>query len=137
MLSSRVGLSRPGEKVTLEVWRDKKLETVVATLGASTDKTELAQADGDPGSGERLGLALRPLNRDERGEVGSGGLVVENADGAAAKAGVQQGDVVLAVNGKPVGSVDDVKAVLAAKPKRVALLIWRDGERIFFPVNLG
>jgi serine protease Do len=80
---------------------------------------------------------LRPLNRDERGEVGASGLVVENADGAAAKAGVQQGDVVLAVNGKPVASIDEVKAILASKPKRVALLIWRDGERIFFPVNLG
>src|SRR5476649_1561066 len=136
MLSSRVGLARPGDKVTLEVWRDKKLETLVATLGASTDKLDVAQA-GDATSGEKLGLALRPLNRDERGEVGANGLVVENADGAAAKAGVQQGDVVLAVNGKPVGSIDEVKAILSAKPKRVALLIWRDGERIFFPVNLG
>ena len=136
MLSSRVGLSRPGEKVTLEVWRDKKVETVVATLGASTDKLEIAK-NGEAGSGEKLGLALRPLNRDEKGEVGTNGLVVENADGAAAKAGVQQGDVVLAVNGKPVGSIEEVKAILASKPKRVALLIWRDGERIFFPVNLG
>jgi len=135
-LSSRVGLARPGEKVTLEVWRDKKYETVVATLGASTDKVEVAKADGGSGS-EKLGLALRPLNRDERGEVGASGLVVENADGAAAKAGVEQGDVVLAVNGKPVASVDEVKAILATKPKRVALLIWRDGARIFFPVNLG
>ena len=86
---------------------------------------------------EKLGLALRPLNRQERGEVGADGLVVEGADGAAAKAGVEQGDVVLAVNGKPVATVGDVKTILAAKPKRVALLIWRDGERIFFPVNLG
>ena len=83
--------------------------------------------------------SLRPLNRDERGEVGASGLLVQNADGAAAKAGVQEGDVLLAVNGKPVTSVDEVKSVLASNPKRksVALLIWRDGERIFFPVNLG
>jgi len=136
-LSSRVGLSRPGEKVTLEVWRDKKLETVVATLGASTDKLDIASRGDGTGSGEKLGLSLRPLNRDEKGEVGSAGLVVENAEGAAAKAGVEQGDVLLAVNGKPVASVDDIKAILATKPKRVALLIWRDGSRIFFPVNLG
>ena len=135
-LSSRVGLARPGDKVTLEVWRDKKLETIVATLGASTDKLEVAK-NGEAGSGEKLGLALRPLNRDERGEVGANGLVVENADGAAAKAGVEQGDVVLAVNGKPVASIDEVKAILASKPKRVALLVWRNGDRIFFPVNLG
>ncbi|MBC7664854.1 MAG: Do family serine endopeptidase [Caulobacter sp.] len=139
MLSSRVGLARPGDKVTLEVWRDKKLETVVATLGASTDKEDVAKVQGDGDNGAKLGLALRPLNRDERGEVGASGLLVQNADGAAAKAGVQEGDVLLAVNGKPVTSVDEVKSVLAANPKRksVALLIWRDGERIFFPVNLG
>ena len=136
-LSSRIGMARPGEKVTLEVWRDKKMETIVATLGASSDKLEIASKGGDAGGSEKLGLALRPLNRDEKGEVGSAGLVVENADGAAAKAGVEQGDVLLAVNGRPVGTVEDVKAILAAKPKRVALLIWRDGSRIFFPVNLG
>ncbi len=136
MLSSRVGLAKPGDKVTLEVWRDKQTQTMVATLGASTDKEDIAKA-GDASGGEKLGLALRPLNRQERGEVGASGLVVEGAQGASAKAGVEQGDVVLAVNGKPVGSIDDVKAILASKPKRVALLIWRDGERIFFPVNLG
>jgi serine protease Do len=136
MLSSRIGMSRPGEKVTLEVWRDRKLETLVATLGALNDKTEVARDDGAAG-GSKLGLALRPLNRDERGEVGQNGLVVESADGAAAKAGVEPGDVVLAVNGKPVTTVAEVRAILAAKPKNVALLIWRDGNQIFFPVNLG
>src|ERR1700712_4626445 len=105
MLSSRVGLARPGDKVTLEVWRDKKLETVVATLGASTDKEDVAKVQADGDNGAKLGLALRPLNRDERGEVGASGLLVQNADGAAAKGG--------------------------------GLRIWRDGERIFFPVNLG
>jgi len=136
-LSSRIGLARPGDKVTLEVWRDKQTQSVVATLGASNDKEDVAQA-GDAGdSGSKLGLALRPLNRQERGEVGANGLVVEDSGGASAKAGVEPGDVVLALNGKPVASLDDVKAVLASKPKRVALLVWRDGNRIFIPVNLG
>jgi serine protease Do len=69
--------------------------------------------------------------------VGEQGLLVENVDGASKRAGVAPGDVVLAVNGKPVASVDDVKAIMATKPKRVALLVWRDGNRIFVPVNLG
>jgi len=135
-LSSRIGLAKPGDKVTLEVWRDKSTQTVVATLGASDEKSDVAKVGENPESA-RLGLALRPLSRQERGEVGATGLVVENVDGAAARAGVEQGDVVLAVNGKPVASVDDVKSILAAKPKRIALLLWRDGERIFVPVNLG
>ena len=36
-----------------------------------------------------------------------------------------------------VTSVEQVKSVMSAKPKSVALLVERDGERIFVPVNLG
>jgi serine protease Do len=45
--------------------------------------------------------------------------------------------VVLAINGKPVSSVDDIKRVLDGKPRSVALLVWRDGDRLFVPVPLG
>ena len=65
------------------------------------------------------------------------GLVVEGATGAAARAGIEPGDVLLAINGKPVQSVEQVKSVLQSKPKSVALLVQREGEKIFVPVNLG
>jgi serine protease Do len=45
--------------------------------------------------------------------------------------------VVLAINGKPVRSVEQVRAALEGKPKSVALLVLRDGDRIFVPVTLG
>jgi serine protease Do len=43
----------------------------------------------------------------------------------------------VAINGKPVSSVEQVKSVMRSKPKSVALLVERDGDRIFVPVNLG
>ena len=45
--------------------------------------------------------------------------------------------MLLAINGRPVQSVDHVKSVLSGKPKSVALLVQRDGEKIFVPVKLG
>ena len=57
--------------------------------------------------------------------------------GPAARAGIEEGDVLLAINGKPVQSIEQVKAVMQGKPKSVALLVQRDGEKIFVPVNLG
>jgi serine protease Do len=63
--------------------------------------------------------------------------VVEDVAGAAARAGIQAGDVLLAINGKPVQSIEQVKGVIAAKPKSVALLVQRDGEKIFVPVKVG
>ncbi len=137
-LSSLIGLSMPGEKVKLSVWRDHASREVEAKLGgAEADESVVASADGSIAPGQ-LGLSLRALTRDERRQSGiEQGLVVENVAGPAAKAGIQPGDVVLAVNGKPVDSVDTVKGVLAGKPKSVALLVQREGDTIFVPVNLG
>jgi len=64
-------------------------------------------------------------------------MVVENVAGPAERAGIQPGDVLLAINGKPVTSLEQVKGVLQGKPKSVALLVQRDGDKIFVPVNLG
>ena len=138
-LSTLIGMSAPGEKVKLKVWRDREWHDIEAKLGAAEEPgTPVADAEG-AAQGGQLGLALRPLTRDERqlAKVDQGGLVVERAGGAAARAGVEPGDVLLAVNGKPVQSVDEVQRVLQGKPKSVALLVQREGERIFVPVNLG
>ena len=142
-LSARIAQSLPGDRIKLSVWRGQKAQDIEVTLGrAGADATAQASnangsADGATGAA-RLGLALRPLTRDERNQSQlEHGLVVQQAEGAAARAGLSQGDVVMAINGLPVDSVDELKRVLASKPKSVALLVWRDGERLFVPVPLG
>ena len=136
-LSSLVGLASPGERVKLKVWHDGSFREVEARLGVADDKGQLADAGTSPGDGQ-LGLALRPLTPQERREAKvEQGLLVENVEGAAARSGVEVGDVLIAINGKPLQSVAEVKSALRAKPKSVALLLQRDGERIFVPVRLG
>ena len=137
-LSSLIGLSAPGERVKLTVWRDHAAREIEAKLGG-IDSTDAQRADaGSASQGPQLGLALRPLTRDERREAKADhGLVVETVSGASERAGIEVGDLLLAINGKPVQSIDQLKAVLAAKPKSVALLVQRDGEQIFVPVNLS
>jgi serine protease Do len=81
---------------------------------------------------------VRPLQRDERREVGvDHGLLVEGVDGPARLAGIQPGDVLLAINGQPLQGVEQVRQVLKQHPKQVALLVSRDGQQIFVPVDLG
>jgi serine protease Do len=138
-LPALIGQSAPGAKVRLQVWRGGHDEDIVATLGNADGKTGAQASAGDaaPGQG-RLGLALRPLQRDEQREAGvDGGLLIEQASGAAARAGVQSGDVLLAVNGTPARDVAQVRSVVAKAGKSVALLVLRDGDRIFVPVRLG
>jgi len=57
--------------------------------------------------------------------------------GPSQLAGVQPGDVLLALNGKLVQDVEQVRAALKSNPKQVALLVSRDGQQIFVPVRLG
>ena len=137
-LSSRIGLATPGETVKLKVWRDKAPREVDVKLGSAEDSGKMAakgSKDVEPG---QLGLALRPLTPDERAQAKiEQGLLIEGVAGPAARAGLAQGDVLLAINGQMVGSIEQVRSVMEKKPKSVALLVERRGERIFVPVNLG
>jgi len=139
-LPALVGQQSPGDKVQLEVWRQGRTETLAATLGNANDKAaKVASSDEAVGKGQ-LGLALRPLQPDEARAAGvdkGQGLMIEDARGPAAKAGVQSGDVLLAINGTPVKDVEQVRAAMARADKSVALLIERDGNKIFVPVRLG
>ena len=137
-LSSLIGLSAPGEKVKLTVWRDRASKEMEVKLGAAEDNTATVASAEGAAQGGQLGLALRPLTREERQAARiDQGMVIERVDGPARRAGIEAGDVLLAINGKPVQSIEQVKGVLQGKPRSVALLVQRDGEKIFVPVNLG
>ncbi len=129
---------KPGEKVTLDVWRDGKAKTLTATVGELTDRTTLAQANGEAAQGGKLGVAVRPLSPEERKEADvPNGVVVEDVAGPAAKAGVRQGDVIIAVNNTPVKSPEQLKELIDKAGKTVALLVQREDARIFIPVTMG
>ncbi|MCM2253641.1 MAG: DegQ family serine endoprotease [Ramlibacter sp.] len=137
-LPAIVVLSTPGQRLQMEVWRQGHKVDVTAQLASAK---EAAKSDNRPESaaGEgKLGLALRPLQEGEKRQAGvSEGLLVQQASGAAARAGVEPGDVVLAVNGTPARSVDQVKSLVAKSDKSVALLIQRGEDKIFVPVRIG
>jgi serine protease Do len=136
-LSQRVGVLTPGDKASLEIWRDGKSLTLTATIGSAAKMVSDNEASGDSAPA-KLGLALRPLNPEERREAGiPGGLVVEDVQGHAAEAGIQPGDVVLSVDGTPVQSVAQLRKMVQEHDKQIALLIQRGESRLFVPVTLG
>jgi serine protease Do len=136
-LTAQVMMMRSGDKVSLDVLRQGHPTAITAQLSGDQGKDK-AQADAGPARQGKLGLALRPLDPQERSAAGlDGGLVVEQASGPAQRAGVQPGDVVLSVNGVPAKSVDDARKAVEKADKSVALLIQRGEDRIFVPVRIG
>jgi serine protease Do len=136
-LSVRVNGTAPGEKATIELMRDGQPMTLTVTIGSASNGTVAKNGEVEP-EASHLGLAVRPLTADERAQAGvSGGLLVTDSSGHAAEAGIQQGDVVLAVNGTPVNSVAQLRGLVHPGESQVALLIQRGDNRIFVPVGLG
>ena len=129
----------PGNSAKLQVWRKGSLRDIDVKVGAQKeDKDKVASAEGKEANLGRLGLGLRTLTPEERRQVdGKGGLLVESVSGAAARAGIRPGDVVLSVNGEPVSSVEQLRSLVAKASKRVALLIQRDEFKLFVPIELG
>jgi serine protease Do len=70
-------------------------------------------------------------------EQGEQGLVVADAAGAAARAGVQPGDVILAVNNQPVKSAEQLRQAVDKAGKHVALLVQREDAKVYVPIDLG
>lgn len=140
-LPALMTLAKPGDKIALDVWREGKLTRIDATLGDAAAKPRRGQEEelaGAVDNSAKLGLSLRPLAPVERRESGiAAGLVIEDASGAALLAGVEPGDVLISVNGRPVTSVDQVRDMVAKASKSVALLIQRGDDKIFIPVRIG
>jgi serine protease Do len=129
---------KPGSKAELLVWRDGANKTIEVTVGKLGDQKAAVVAAGPTAPQGRLGVAVRPLTPDERSQASvTGGLLVQQSSGAAENAGIQQGDVILSINGQPVSTVAQLSDKIAHAGNSVALLIQRDDSQIFVPVDLG
>ena len=108
-LPTLVADTAPGSSKPIQVMRGGKVVTMNVTVG----EMKQAKNEAKPGKSDdqgRLGLAVRPLDKDEQAQIGGQkGLLVEDASGPAAVAGIQSGDVILALNGTPVSSVAQLR----------------------------
>jgi serine protease Do len=136
-LPAIVSAMKPGEQAKLQVWRKgetRAFDVAVGTFG----NEQVASVDAPDAGKGRLGVVVRPLTPEEqrRSDV-SNGVVVQNVAGAAAKAGIQPGDIVIAVNGEAISSTEQLRSLIGKAGKRIAVLVDRGNARIFIPVDLG
>jgi serine protease Do len=142
-LPATVGLAQPGDAFELDVWHqgtrvkrralldDANKRVVEPGADASSSASSIQEPTG------RLGLSLRLLQPDEKRESGiKAGLVVEGVSGASARAGLQVGDLLLAIDGRPVTSAQQTTALVATSDKAAALLVQRGGTKLHVAVRL-
>jgi serine protease Do len=140
-LPALVAETKPGTQTELEVWRKGERKTLKVTVGELEDHASVASKRAPAAGGyksDAAGLAVRPLTREERQATKSeGGLMVEKAQGPAARAGIQPGDVIVRVNDKAVEKSEELREAIAASGDVVALLVQRDTKRVYIAVTPG
>ncbi len=126
-----------GETAKLQIWRNGTSRVVEAKVGSFSEPKLASNDGGEPAKG-RLGVAVRALTPDEQRQAEiKGGVLVQDASGAAARAGIQPGDIIVSVNGEAVTGTEQLRQLISKAGKRVAILVERGDARLFVPVDLG
>ena len=141
-LQRSVASTKPGSKGTLTVFRrgtTKDLSVVIAEV--ETEKPVVKSSGREEKSrasavGQAFGLAVTDLTEAQLKELKiKGGVRVEAAADSAARAGVREGDVILAVANVEVASTKDFDAVLSKFDKTKPLsVMFRRGDWVQFVV---
>ena len=136
-----VGSVKPGTKVGVQVFRRGSYRDFSVTVAEVEPERSrrTAQSDAKPPpktSVETLGLVVADLSDAQKRELKiKNGVRVESADGAAARAGLREGDVILSVDNAEVASSKQFESVATKldKTKSVTVLVKR-GEAATFIV---
>jgi len=138
-----VGATKPGKEVTVEILRRGGVKNLPLTVGEMpVDDKDEARAPRGPAKAEpnKLGLAVRELSPQQKKRInGKNGVLVVNAEGAAAQAGIRRGDVILAVNNSEVQTPDQFAKLVGGvqSGKTVALLVLRGDNTLYVPVKVN
>lgn len=140
-----VGATRPGSKVAVQLWRKGESHEVKLTVGEMPDDDRVAQTENNgsnAGAGEsltRLGMVLSELNDEQKSELKvAGGLLVEEVKGAAARAELSRGDIILALGNIELRSLDQFNEALKQVPngRNVALLVRRGDSVSYVAIKM-
>ncbi len=136
-----VGNTKPGSKSTVTVFRrgqSRDLSVTVAEIPAETAPVKKASAPAEPpkptGAGQAVGLAVAELTDAQKKDLKlKGGVRVTAATEAAARAGLREGDVIVAVANTEVSTVAEFDAALSkADRSKPVNVLFRRGEMAQF-----
>jgi serine protease Do len=142
-LPRQVGGTAVGSRATVTVWRrGSQLELPVSIVELQEEKTPGAKPTPKKQTPEQvpnaLGLHVSDLSAAQKRELKiDAGVLVELAEGRAASAGIQQGDLILQINNAEVSSAAQFNGLVSKlDPKRsVAILVRRDNASQYLVIK--
>ena len=129
-----IGSMAPGSIAKLSIIRNNKDMTLDVKVEEAPNESASSNAS-KTAAANKLGVTVRPLNDEEKAKAETEGLLVTESTGAARKAGIREGDIIVNVYGVKIKKTDDLARVLE-KNKNLRVLVQRRDGRIFIPVRL-
>jgi serine protease Do len=127
-LPRMVGATKPGARSTLTIWRKGAQRELYVNVGEMADE-KIAVKTPETKKSNRAGLVVSELTREQKGILKiSNGVLVEEASGPAARAGIQSGDVIVAVNNQEVNTPDELARLVNDTARKSAALLVKRGE---------
>jgi serine protease Do len=131
-----VGNTKPGTKSAMTVFRrgaTRDLAITIAEIEPDKPATKTAEREEKPKSSaaaQQVGLMVTELTDSQKKELKiKGGVLVAAATDAAARAGLREGDVILAIANTEISSVKEFESVLAKADRSKAVnVLFRRGE---------
>ena len=135
-LPRMVGNVKPGTKAVITVFRRgvaRDLNITIAEVEVEKPVRKASVAEPKPKAPSQVqafGLALIELTESQKKELKiKGGVKVESVEGVAARAGIREGDVIVAVANAEVTSVKEFEAAVAKVDKNKPVnVLFRRGE---------
>lgn len=135
-LPRMVGSTKPGTRSTLTVFRRgsyKDLMVTIAEIEADKPARKANEPEEKPKSssaGQALGMSVSDLSEAQKKELKlKGGVRVDAVADAAARAGLREGDVLVAIANIEVNTVKDFEAAVAKLDKSKPISVqFRRGE---------
>ncbi|HNA81356.1 MAG TPA: PDZ domain-containing protein, partial [Thiobacillaceae bacterium] len=133
-----VGATKPGTKSSLTIWRKGVQKDLMVNVGELPDEKVASAKPLEKKKANRAGISVTELTKEQKAILKiSNGVLVEETTGAAARAGIQSGDVIVAVNNLEVNTADDLAKLLDdPSRKSVALLIKRGDNAHYVSLRL-
>lgn len=140
-----VGNTKPGSKVSVQVWRNSSFKTVKIEVGEThsdeATNSRKSRQNKKPDTSNRLGLALNEITAEQKKQLDiTGGLLVEDVQptGIASRSGIRIGDIILGFNSTDIKNVDQFNQLLnqTKSGKNIALLIKRGDLTTFITMKI-
>lgn len=136
-----VGRVTPGDRVSVDIFRDGEKKTLMVTVAAlDQNETSSSKLGSRDGVSDRLGLRVEDLGAEMQRETPSFGVIISRVapQSPGSNAGLQRGDIILQLGQSRIENSQDYGQLLSKLPENtpVPIRFMRRGRAIFRTIQI-